>query len=135
MVDEKLLRLPFPRHYLINPDHTYRAAKDLNDWMEHVDEAWARVAYTEFDHGNIYVSTVFLGLDHRFYGEGPPIVFESMIFGPYGGNEQMRYSTWEEAEKGHALFVAEVEERLKRLGPAASSNSPEGAEQGNDGAK
>lgn len=34
----------------------------------------------------LMVSTVFLGLDHRFLTEGPPILFETMIFAPHGPN-------------------------------------------------
>lgn len=31
--------------------------------------------------GPYMVSTVFLGVDHRFDGEGPPILWETMVFG------------------------------------------------------
>jgi hypothetical protein len=70
------------------------------------------------DGGNHYatrakVSTVFLGLDHAF-GEGPPILFESMVF-PVDDNGRVvyaevacnRYSTWDEAVIGHANLVDE----------------------------
>ncbi len=52
----------------------------------------------------VLISTVFLGLDHRF-GEGPPLLFETMVFGGKHHQEIDRYSTWDEAEKGHAKFV------------------------------
>lgn len=51
------------------------------------------------------VSTVFLQLDHRFTNSGEPIVFETMVFGgPFDGDAE-RYSTWREAEAGHARYV------------------------------
>jgi hypothetical protein len=51
------------------------------------------------------VSTVFLGLDHRFSGVGRPIVFETLVFGgPFDGAGE-RYCTWAEAEAGHAKYV------------------------------
>ena len=50
--------------------------------------------------GKVRVSTVFLGLDHNLDG-GKPILFETMIFGGRHDGYQERYSTWEEAEKGH----------------------------------
>jgi len=50
--------------------------------------------------GGIRVSTVFLGLDHN-WGSGPPLLFETMIFGGQYDQEQWRYSTWKEAEEGH----------------------------------
>ena len=53
------------------------------------------------------VSTVWLGLDHRFR-EGPPLIFETMVFGGKFDQEQERYSTEEEALAGHARWVAAV---------------------------
>jgi hypothetical protein len=61
--------------------------------------------------GEIEVSTVFLGLDHQF-GEGPPLLFETMIFGGERDNDQWRYSTWREAEKGHDKVVKELQEAM-----------------------
>ena len=55
------------------------------------------------------VSTVFLGLDHNFSKGGPPILFETMIFGPKGEEMCKRYATWEEAEEGHAGLVMALE--------------------------
>lgn len=50
------------------------------------------------------VSTVFLGLDHQ-YGDGPPLIFETMVFGGTRDQDMERYSTWAEAEAGHAAMV------------------------------
>jgi hypothetical protein len=53
------------------------------------------------------VSTVFLGLDHG-YGDGPPVLFETMVFGgPYDQNME-RYTTYDEAVIGHQKMVAKV---------------------------
>lgn len=65
-----------------------------------------RVASTNI--GVARVSTVFLGIDHRFGDEGPPILFETMVFnGPLDG-EQERCSTWEQAEEMHAAMCGRV---------------------------
>lgn len=64
------------------------------------------MARDEFE-GGAYVSTVFLGLDHRF-GQGEPLVFETMVFGGPLDQEQERYSTWDEAEAGHKAMVERV---------------------------
>lgn len=63
-----------------------------------------RVAKDTID--GVDVSTVFLGLDHRHMGEGPPLLFETMIFG--GKHDQYcdRYSTYDEAIEGHKRAVA-----------------------------
>jgi hypothetical protein len=56
------------------------------------------------------ISTVFLGLNHR-WGEGAPLLFETMIFGPdeHPLNEyQTRSSTWDEAVQHHAVAIREL---------------------------
>ncbi len=49
------------------------------------------------------VSTVFLPMDHSFNFDGPPIVFETMVFplDSLSEEDMERYSTWEEAKEGH----------------------------------
>lgn len=56
------------------------------------------------------VSTVFLCSDHSF-GFGPPLWFETMIFGGEHHNWQERYSTYSEAQNGHARAVKALEKR------------------------
>jgi len=70
-----------------------------------------RVAETKTN--NAYISTVFLGIDHQF-GDGPPLVFETMVFGGPLDDEQDRYSTWDEAVAGHAAMVKRVEEAKRK---------------------
>lgn len=50
------------------------------------------------------VSTVFLGLNHA-YRPGPPVLFETMIFGGPMDEYQERYYTEEQAAAGHAFAV------------------------------
>lgn len=59
------------------------------------------------DVGKLHVSTVFLGLDHNLAGEGPPLLFETMIFrgNDMSGEYQKRCSTWDQAEAQHAEAV------------------------------
>ena len=57
--------------------------------------------------GGTEISTVYLGLDHRF-GEGSPLIFETMVFGAVMDGEQERYSTEEEARAGHEAMVRRV---------------------------
>jgi hypothetical protein len=51
------------------------------------------------------ISTVFIGIDHRFDDHGPPLLFETMIFGGAQDGYQERYATWDEAVEGHAIAV------------------------------
>ena len=54
---------------------------------------------------DVFVSTVFIGLDHRFSGDGPPLIFETLIFGGPLDGEMWRYSSWDDAETGHKAAV------------------------------
>lgn len=92
-------------------------------------EEWGRLheqydyVRVELDHvGPYVVSTVWLGLDYRFVGDGPPIIFETMVFTNTAWNadpgdpdpeplfdiECMRWSTEDEARRGHQELVTLV---------------------------
>lgn len=65
------------------------------EWFETAD----RVVW-QTQHNECEVSTVFLGLDHQ-YGSGPPLLFETLVFGGDQDGLMERCSTWDEAEKQH----------------------------------
>ena len=77
-----------------------------DDWYDkekhgHMGRYWSnprRVARTVV--GDITVSTSWLGLDHDFL-TGRPIIFETMTFGEPWNYELTRYSTEEQAMRGH----------------------------------
>jgi hypothetical protein len=50
------------------------------------------------------VSTVWLGIDHG-WGTGPPLIFETLVFGGPLAEEMERYSTLEEARYGHEFML------------------------------
>jgi hypothetical protein len=84
-----------------------QACDDLMTWGQ-----WFETHRTERilqqDHiGDVKVSTVFLGLDHSF-GEGPPLLWETMIFGGVHDSYTDRYSTAAEALEGHRVALALV---------------------------
>lgn len=64
------------------------------------------------DINGVHVSTVFLGIDHS-WGNGAPILFETMVFGGVLDSYQRRYSTYEQAEAGHILACEEVIKMLQ----------------------
>ncbi len=58
--------------------------------------------------GESEVSTVFLGIDHN-WEDGPPLLFETLVFdGPMAGVME-RCSTWVEAEDMHHRMVERAE--------------------------
>jgi hypothetical protein len=86
---------------------------DLFQWARWLDQAFKdgsrTVAKTNIQHsgGMVRVSTVFLGLDHSF-GEGPPILFETLANGDGVIEEMERYHTWTDAEIGHSDMVDNI---------------------------
>ena len=76
---------------------------DIIEWGQWFKENKRHVDQTDITE-DIQVSTVFLGIDHAFMG-GPPLLFETMIFGGDHDNYQERYETWEEAEIGHQKAI------------------------------
>lgn len=93
--------------YILN-GHEPVAVHDLLEWGRWLQINLRHVAQDEPMPG-VRVSTVFLGLDHRFgTDKGPPILFETMVFGGEFDQLQERYCTWDEAEKGHAEILQRV---------------------------
>ncbi|MFI5687887.1 hypothetical protein [Streptomyces sp. NPDC051636] len=78
------------------------------------DMKYARVARTRITSTTVPeiewdVSTVWLGTNHNFTNDGPPIIFETMVFGSGDGDQYMqRYATEDQARAGHAETVTLV---------------------------
>lgn len=68
-------------------------------WFETAD----RIVKSTMVNG-IHISTVFLGIDHSFYGDGAEL-FETMIFGGNEDGYQTRCATWREAENQHQKAI------------------------------
>jgi len=85
---------------------------ELMEWSTMLHTTDRHVAVTMVD--DVRISTVFLGLDHAFK-EGEPLLFETMVFGGPLDQEMNRYTTWEEAERGHKVMVKKVEDTGRHL--------------------
>jgi hypothetical protein len=91
-------------HYVLD-GHVAKAVS-LMEWTEWFEkEPFRHVADETI--GEARISTVFLSLDHQ-WGQGPPLIFETMVFGGPLDQEQERYTTWDEAEAGHKTMVEKV---------------------------
>lgn len=120
-VDELAVQSDLPRYYDRKGEPI-----TMREWLILCEAPDYRgVGWTEV--GPYYVSTVWLGLNHN-WGEGPPIIFESMVFAsetsvskeletewgtmpsfPYHESfDQRRYGTEDAALAGHAQLVEEV---------------------------
>jgi hypothetical protein len=78
-------------------------------WSKWFSKANRIVKQDVIEDGNIGISTVFLGLDHRHFGDGPPLLFETMVFGGSRDGTMYRYSSWDDAETGHEMEVKRVQ--------------------------
>lgn len=85
--------------YYILKNKIPQPVSDVIEWAKEFDGSPIHVDLTQLPN-NVSVSTVFLGIDHN-YGDGKPILFETMIFGGEHDGYQKRYSTWGQAEQGH----------------------------------
>lgn len=84
-----------------------RQGNPITEWARLLDDkTYQRVAETTLPDGK-WVSTVWLGLNHR-YSAGPPLIFETIVFrnhDDYGELDCERYSTEAEALAGHEAMV------------------------------
>lgn len=84
---------------------------DLTEWCKWFQDSKNRVVAQE-KVGSAMISTVFLGLDHNFYGEtGDPVLFETMVFlnGSRGEDELCeRCHTYEQAIEQHYRVKKQV---------------------------
>jgi hypothetical protein len=102
------LKMGIGDHYIIKGREIEKV--DLMTWAEWFEENLdaRRVALDSRE--GVEVSTVFLGLDYNFAGIGPPILFETMIFGGEFDLQIMgRYATYDEALVGHVEACRRVD--------------------------
>ena len=100
-------------YYVLDGTTVVPATRD--QWSEMMERGFRQMARTVIN--DRIVSTVFLGLDHQF-GDGPPLVFETMVFGmnangdidPRDEHGQWRYPTWDDAIIGHDAVVTALRE-------------------------
>jgi len=98
------------RHYILDDDNRPVEA-DFLTWAMWF-EANRVVDYTEITSA-VHVSTIFMGLDHRHFGKGPPILFETMIFGGPLDQHMWRYASWDDAITGHKAAVGKARSKMK----------------------
>ena len=74
----------------------------LGTWAAYIEDPDVKIVRQEHirREPDTFVSTVYLGLDHG-WGDGPPLIYETMIFGGPNDQWQDRYTTREQAVKGH----------------------------------
>jgi hypothetical protein len=88
-------------NYILDRHGCALAEPDLMKWAQWFENSGGTRIIERTSIGEIMqVSTVFLGIDHQWL-KGPPLLFETMIFGLKSGEYQERHSTLAEAIQGH----------------------------------
>jgi hypothetical protein len=107
-------------HYILDEHDNPQRCDDLYEWGRFMENMDRRRVAQDLDEGNeaketrVRVSTVFLGLDHRHFGKGPPILWETMVFGGVLDHEMQRYTSKEDALRGHQEMCRRVSETIHR---------------------
>ena len=97
----------------------------------HVDMDYKRVA--EDTIGPYWISTVWLGMDHGWARNGPPIIFETMVFADTTSDSPLgpatdylnRYATEEEAVKGHEEICTVIRATINEDVPSEEHHDTE----------
>ena len=104
-----------PRYYVLDEHRHIKVTDDISEMGKFFEnDDFRRVDQTQV--GDYWVSTVFLCIDHNFSLEGPPILFETMVFkddGECTDYPTQRYATYAEAHKGHWEIVDQIRVDLK----------------------
>lgn len=80
---------------------------DLMKWGEWLATDHRYICFERL--GAVRLSTIFLGLDHSFSADGPPVLWETMIFGGRLDHTQARCpGSREQAEAMHAQLRKEL---------------------------
>jgi hypothetical protein len=95
--------------YILDSDNQPVPADDTLEWAKWIEMEERRIGKTQIDDsGDVWVSTVFLGMDHNFSMQGPPVLWETMVFG--SEHEELkdlceRYTSYADAKAGHERIV------------------------------
>jgi hypothetical protein len=90
------------------PDGTVLSYEDWKVMYSHrrqdqSSDSWWRHQTEVSD--EIHVSTVWLGMNHQWDPDGPPLFWETMVFGGEHDEDQWRYSSRESALDHHERIV------------------------------
>ena len=97
-----------PGRYILNADGQPVPCRSLMEWGRWMSNKGANGGILEQTAvGEHWISTVFLGLDHSFGSEGPPVLWETMVFDKdrRNGGDERRYTSREAALQGHHDMV------------------------------
>jgi hypothetical protein len=97
------------RKFILDDDGNPVACDDILEWGRWLAKSDVVRVVAQEHIGDVFVSTVFLGMDHSWGpGGSAPILWETMIFGGEHDKYMDRYTSRADADKGHADAIAMV---------------------------
>lgn len=107
-------------------------SRPIHQWEYHFKHTYFPKHVGQDTINGWYISTIWMGLDHSFWKDGDPIIFETMIFKDdesFPDNEEIkdyqeRYSYLKEAEEGHKQACQRVREITKEMTMKSSMENP-----------
>jgi len=101
---ERLFAEYQPKYYRLDGSLYPPGLEGLLAWGRDLEDTRGRMIAQDCLWNGLWLSTVWLGLDHR-YGKGPPLIFETMAFNritdDHGDTWCERWSTLDDAQVGH----------------------------------
>ncbi len=88
---------------------------DLNTWARWFEQGPGVRRVGDDTINGVRISTVFLGIDHSWRTDGPPLLFETMVFGGVLHEACERCETYDQAEAQHASMC----DRVRATGASA----------------
>ena len=104
----------------VDSDGTYRPMyydldgepMTLMEWAAAFEDHKKKIVRQSLVTNEVWLSTVWLGIDHGFTFTGAPVIFETMIFGGPRDSEQWRYTNELEAQAGHRRVLRELRKEV-----------------------
>ena len=88
-------------------------------WRQTANKTVGKDTYHDREGIPSVVSTVFLGIDHNLCeGNGPPVLWETLVFGGPLDMEMTRYTSYQAAVTGHQDMCRRVEASLNPSMPS-----------------
>lgn len=111
--EERLKKLTMSPYYVLGKNNTPEQVPDVETWSKLIEKQNRVVKQEKI--GDVFVSTVFLGININKDPNETPLLFETMIFGGEHDDFQQRYTTWRTALNGHKKAVELVKTADKKL--------------------
>lgn len=102
------------RKYILDADGKPVPCDNLYEWARWFEAAGdTRLVQKTIVADGVKVSTVFLGLDHNWGKRGPPLLYETMVFGGPADGECLRAAKRSRALINHATMIATARQALE----------------------